>query len=375
MGKSIIISALLLFTALCCGSFCSCSSPIYLDANRTKVVTEYNSFGNYNVTGKTFYIESSNNSVRSSDPEFRQYAAYIYESLILRNAIPTDNKKAADLCILMDYTIADESYIANVPIPIWGQTGISSITTNSSTNGYATGSAYRNGDYIYGSAYGRANINTTTNVNHSYGITGIYNARRKVNLFRRVLNVYAYDNKKRASQEMLWKVNLQSDGSKKDLSYIIPFMAYSFMTTVGTSSGGWKLSTIYENDRLFELWKIGGWSKYNITPLPICDKESSKNIFVAYVERLSNETIVVLKKWGDLDKYSFSSEMYLECGHQSTRISHIDNYDFNHQIKKEVGTRYFYLHFPIRTDSNAIINIVEKGKKGTGWYCYGIHLK
>lgn len=181
--------------------------------------------------------------------------------------------------------------------------------------------------------------------------------------------------KKRDSKEMLWKVNLHSDGYKNDLSYIIPYLAYSFMTAVGTSSGGWKLSTIYENDRLFNLWKIGGWSKFNITPLPICDKEYSKDIFIAYVERLSNETIVVLKKWGEIDKYSFSPEIYLECGHQSTQISHIDYYDFNHQIKKEIGTRYFVLHFPIQTDSNAIINIVEKGKKGMGWYCYGIHLK
>ena len=88
--------ALLLVTALFCGSICSCSSPVYLDANRTIIETEYNSFGNYNVAGKTFYIESSNNSISSSDLEFRQYAAYISESLILRNAIPTENKSNTD---------------------------------------------------------------------------------------------------------------------------------------------------------------------------------------------------------------------------------------------------------------------------------------
>lgn len=373
--KHIKVITLLLISVCFCGLYSSCSSPVNLDANRSMIVTNYNSFGNYNVEGKTFYIEPSSKTTNSSDPEFRQYAAYVSESLILRNAIPTENKSDADLCILMDYAIADESYIANIPIPIWGQTGISSITTNSSTSGYAIGSAYRNGDYIYGSAYGRANTKTTTNVNHSYGITGIYNARSKVNLFRRVLNIYAYDNKRRDSQIMLWKVNLHSDGYRNDLSYIIPFMAYSFMAALGNSSGGWRPFTTFENDRLFNLWKIGGWSQSNITPLPKGDKECTNNVYVAYVERLRNETIIVLKKTGTIGCYSFSPEIYLEYGNQSTRISHIDNYKFGSKIKDEHGTRYFSLHFPIVIDSHAVINIVEKVKKGQGWYWYGVHLR
>ena len=367
---------LLLVTALFCGSICSCSSPVYLDANRTIIETEYNSFGNYNVAGKTFYIESSNNSISSSDLEFRQYAAYISESLILRNAIPTENKSNADLCILMDYAIADESYIANVPIPIWGQTGISSITTNSSTSGYATGSAYKSGDFIYGSAYGRANTNTTTNVNHSYGITGVYNAQRKVNLFRRALNVYAYDNKKRDSKEMLWKVNLHSDGYKNDLSYIIPFMAYSFMTTVGRSSGGWKTFTTFENDYLFLIWKAGGWTAPTLTPLPRIDANMpDPNISIAFVERLQHETVVVLKKIGDVDNYSFGPEMYLECGDKKVKLSRIDNYQIGKKIRKEIGTRYFSLHFPIVLRASVPINIVEKEGNQIRKYWYGIHLK
>lgn len=375
MKRLIYYIVFLLCLVLYCWDICSCSSPVNLDANRTMVITEFNSFGNYNVAGKTFYVESSNNSVTNSDPEFRQYAAYISESLILRDAILTENKSDADLCILMDYAIADESYVANVPIPIWGQNGISYITTNSSTSGYVIGSAYRNNDFIYGSAYGRANTNTTTNVNHSYGITGIYNAQKKVNKFRRVLNVYAYDNKKRDSQTMLWKVNLHSDGSRNDLSYIIPFMAYSFMTTIGQSSGGWHPFATYENDWLFNLWKMGGWSKSNITPLPKGDKECVDNIYVAYVERLSNETIVVLRKTGTIGCYSFSPDIYLECGNQSTRVSHIDNYKFGNKIKEEHGTRYFSLHFPVQTNPHAVINIVEKNNKKQGWYWYGIHLK
>ena len=354
---------------------CSCSTKYIHSSYSPRIVTSYNSFGSYNFAGKSFYIESAISSLLSNDPEFRQYAKYVKEVMQLYGATPTEDKLKADVCMLMDYAISDESYIANVPIPIWGPTGIESIQTNSRITGSAYGNAYAYGNSISGSVYGNLNRNTTTTVNHTYGITGVYTTQRKVEQYRRVMNLYAYDNKNRTGDvKMLWKANMQSDGYKNDLSHVFPFMTYALLGTVGSSSGGWKTETTYEDDYMFLVWKKGYLTQHNITPFPYCDSgRKSENMIIAFVELLSDEVIVVLRKDGYKKHYGISSQLVLEYNGKSVPVSHIDNYKLGSQIWKEHGSRYFRVHFPINVPYSAVINIMENKKNGHFWY--GVRLK
>ncbi|GHU63707.1 hypothetical protein FACS1894123_07020 [Bacteroidia bacterium] len=235
---------------MCILLFSSCGTTYYysqsaVDANRTRYNTSVNSYGNYNLQGKTFYIESGDNNVSSNDVEFKEYADYVSKALIFAGAKKTYDKKNADMCILVTYGISDESYTETIPMPIWGQTGISSIRTTSNTTTSAQGSVYGSsygsasvaGNSIYGSTYGsvygsakgNSTTSTTTNVTPSYGITGYTSFDRRVMQYRRVLNVYAYENKQTVESSMLWKTNMVSDGRSNNLREILPAMAFCGM--------------------------------------------------------------------------------------------------------------------------------------------------
>ena len=153
-----------------------CSTTYYysessVNAKRSRLQTSINSFGNYNLQGKTFYIESGNDKISSNDLEFLEYADYVAKSLKSNGANKINDKKNADMCILVTYEISDKSYTETVPVPIWGRTGISSISTTSRTLGTAFGAQ---SNYL---------TSTTTNVIPSYGITGYSSVDKKLLCF------------------------------------------------------------------------------------------------------------------------------------------------------------------------------------------------
>ena len=165
--------------------------------------SEVQSFGNYNMEGKTFYVISADPNVSNKDLEFQEYKDYITQCLMLKNAIPCEDSDSADVCILFDYGVVDKSYVANVPIPIWG------ITT---TSRY---------------------INTI--------VTGVLNSKEDIQDYRRVINLYAYDNKDRTSDPvMLWKTNISSSGSSRDLQEVLPYIAHAAIPYMGKQTNGIK---------------------------------------------------------------------------------------------------------------------------------------
>ncbi|KAA6303677.1 MAG: hypothetical protein EZS26_000228 [Candidatus Ordinivivax streblomastigis] len=362
---------------LCVLLFSGCAIPHYWNADIPIYHASLNSFGDYNVTGKTFYIESGDNNISSNDVEFREYGKYIAESLKLSGATETDDKTKADMCVLVNYSISDESYVETVPLPVWGRTGISSISTTSNTTGSVYGSALKIGNSVYGSAYANSTTNTTTNVTPSYGITGYTSVDRRVNRFRRVLNIYAYDNKQPSTPIMLWKTNLISDGNSSDLREIVPVMAYFAWGEMGKSSGQAKKKSIYINDLFFHCWKLGTLSHAtNITLFPNCNSTNvSTNIKIAYVEKVSDKTMVILRKLGCLD-YRISPEMYIEYNGQKYRLRgghNYNRYEIGKKIRNECGIRYFLLEFPpIPSNANSI-NITENIQNGMEWI--GVKLK
>ena len=165
--------------------------------------SEIQSFGNYNMEGKTFYVISANPNVSNKDLEFQEYKDYITQCLMIKKAIPCENSDSADVCVLFDYGVGDKSYVANVSIPIWG------ITTTSR--------------YI--------NIIATR----------VLNSKEDIQDYRRVINLYAYDNKDRTGDPvMLWKTNISSSGSSRDLQEVLPYIAHTAIPYMGQQTNGIK---------------------------------------------------------------------------------------------------------------------------------------
>lgn len=359
----------------------SCVEVTYLNNGYgIRYETSVNSWGQYNLYGKTYYIESGDKNTSSSDLEFREYTKYLVENLKLQGAIITTDKKNADLCILMNYSIADESYTESIPIPIWGATGISSINTVSNTRGSAYGSAYSYGGYTSGSVYGSSTTNARTNVNYNYGITGVQNVNRYVKNFARVVNIYAYDNMDTSAEHrMLWKTNLASSGSSNDLRKVMPYIMYISWGELGHNSDGWQEYQVFEDDYMFQCWKQGVLSNPNITTFPRCDQTNvNDKIRIAFVEKLSEETVICLRKTGCESWYSISPYTYIQYGGQRFRVSYADNYELGTKIRKECGTRYIRLHFPVNLRNVSSFDYVEyTNKKETdyGFMWRGVKVK
>ena len=275
----------------------------------------------------------------------------------------------------MNYGITDQSYNEVVPVPIWGQTGISSITTNSQTTGSAYGSASVYGSSAYGYASGNRNTTTTTRVNPTYGITGVANVNRHVSSYNRVINIYAYDNKS-ASHDMVWKTNLVSDGTSSDFRAVAPYMFYSAWGRFGKNYND--KSTVRERDYMFQCWKQGVLSNRNITTYPTPSSTNCEDrCDISLVERLSNETIVVLRFYKNAQDYSISPYTCIEANGNQYQIISADHYELGTRFQTS-GIAYLRLHFPAIPSYTSTINIVEyKNKKRTSsaWYWNGLKVR
>lgn len=367
--KRINLFLLLLISAICI----SCGPTFHLSDGQKFYVTEVDSYGEYNLSGKTYFIESGDENIKTSDLEFLEYAKLLEASLKMQGAIRTTNKESADLCILVNYAITDQSYNETVPIPIWGQTGVSSITTNSSTTGSVYGSAYAIGSSAYGSAYGQKNTTTTTEVKPTYGITGVTNVNRHVTSYNRVFNAYAYDNKSE-SHEMVWKTNLSSKGSSSKLREVLPYMIYAAYGTFGTNTS--EKYKVGEKDYMFQSWKQAILSKNNVTLFPRVESTNCKSdCDIALIERTQTETIIVLH-FKQNTYYKISPYICISANGTEYQVLSADDYTLGSYILNK-GNGTLRLHFAaIPKDINRIelIDYSNKNKTRYAWYWKGIQI-
>lgn len=310
---------------------------------------EVNSFGEYDMNGKTFVIIPSDENVNSTDLEFKEYSGYICRTLASTGAREVYNILDADVCILMHYEITNQSYTETVSVPVWGKTGISSITTNtystgnSNTYADASVSAYGNSAYGSGSSYTSGNENTTstTNVNYSYGISGYKNVQRHVENYLRVINLYAYDNKHTDNPIILWKSNIMSEGTSNDIRKIIPYMSYVAMEGVNNNiHGNWYLETPHSSFDVFNDMKIRG---ENVYVAPVVEYFSNEYLKIVSIERKPNETVVTFFKPRKTDNVSFSSNAVLE---------------YNGNKIKPIGSRNIRLGKRVRNSKNMLFNVI-----------------
>ena len=377
MKKCILVISLALVLL-----FTSCATTYYysessVNSNRTRYQTSVNSFGNYNLQGKTFYLESGDNNIPSNDVEFREYANYVAKALKSVGAKEINDKKIADMCILVTYGISDESYVETVPLPIWGQTGISSISTTSNTSGSAYGSASGIGNSVYGSVQGKSSTNTTTRINPSYGITGFSSVDRKVTVFRRVLNIYAYDNSLTNETTMLWKTNIISDGRSSDLRSVFPAMAFCGIGYLGKSSGETKNYYVFEDQENFLSWKEGTLPDPNVVSYPKFNSSSANpnNVVITKIIRTRNETIIQFVAYNSgYAWFRISPNTYIEFEEQQYKVRTAENIVLG---EKNDITKYsaweFRLVFPAIPSNADYINISEG--ESSGWKWNGVYVK
>jgi len=380
MKKNILVISLTLVLVLL---LTSCATTYYysessINANRLRYEASVNSFGNYNLQGKTFYIESGDYSIPSNDVEFREYANYVANALKSEGAIEIDNKKNADMCILITFGISDESYTETVPVPIWGETGIASISSMSNTSGSAYGSATRIGNSVYGSVQGNSTTNTTTYIQPRYGIVGFSSKERKVTMYRRFLNIYAYDNSKINENYMLWKTNIVSDGSSSELRKVLPAMAYCGIGHLGRSSSETINYYVFEDQEDFICWKNGSKPDPNVVFYPrfYSSNANPKHIVIKKIERKGNETAIefVAYNSGDYGWFRISPNTYIEYEKKQYKVIRADNIVLG---EKNNITKYrsweFRLIFPAIPSNADYINISEG--ESPGWKWNGVYLK
>ncbi len=349
-----------------------------IDTSRSHYGGKYKSFGEYDMEGKTFYIESGNLAVSSNDLEFKQYADYITQTIKWKHAIPTTDKKNADVCVLLDYGITNTSYVALRSIPVWGQTGISSITTETQSSGnlYSNANAYSFGNQVSVNeiANGSSVSESTSKIDYNYGISGYRNVSKNVKRYTRFINLYAYDNKQREGEPiMLWKVNGTSEGSSDDLTKVFPHMAGHLLTFIGANSDGFREIGSYSDDLFVENIKHKVFLADNMYLNPKYTSFNDKSIVeIISINSLENETILMicsLKK-----QIIFSSQTYLLCNGKKVALKSVDNVKMDAYIRGPLMS-YYYLHFPIRLSKGEkfdVISYKDQKEKNIRWGWHNI---
>ncbi len=361
--------------------FLGCTATYYyaepsVHAKRTRYNIAVSSFGNLNLQGKTFIITPGDSAIHKNDVEFQEYANYVAQALETDGAFEIDESEPADLLIFITYGMTDESYSETVPIPIWGQTGISSISTTSKSSVATYNTASRIGNTVNGSGQGNATSNSTVKVNPTYGVTGYASVERKVNLFRRFLNIYAFDNMPNNEISMLWKTNLISDGTSSDFRAVLPAMAFCSIGFNGKSSGEIKQFKVFEDQQNFLDWKDRRQPDPNVVSYPKFHHSNvgPSSIVIKKILALNNETIVDFIAF--TPSFRIVSNISLQVGDTLYQVRRSEGIMLNESVViPENGKLEFRLFFPAVPTNTDFINITEPVRGGWNWYGVSIRNK
>jgi hypothetical protein len=207
------IKQLLLLTAIVTLSllFGACQSAI------PRVQCNTRTFGTtLGYESKGFTISTVN---RGNSLESKQYEEYARQALTFKGMNPVRNSSKADLNISIEYGVSGPREVTSTrAVPVFGQTGISSI----STNGTATQS------------YGGLNYNQTSTVIPTYGITNIATVTQHDTVFDRALRLSANRYGESTPQ---WVVEVFSTGPSADMNQVAPYMFVAASEAIPNPSG------------------------------------------------------------------------------------------------------------------------------------------
>ncbi len=156
------------------------------------------------------------------DLQFYEYAEYVDRILKKNGYIKVDTFLKSDFIIYLDYGISkpkSKTYLSETPI--YGKTGISSISTFGTSNSYINVN------------HNNINMNTlsdsTSFVNYNYGVIGYKTTKQQYTNYDRYIILWAKNRarffpSKLRKNSLLWKMTITSTGSSGDLRKVFPIM-------------------------------------------------------------------------------------------------------------------------------------------------------
>lgn len=150
-----------------------------------------------------------------------------------------------DVAVLVRFGIGEpQTTTRTVSLPMYGQTGVSSTTTNATVMPFGNG----------------ASVNATTTYNPTYGVVGYQNIQQSDTTYARWLDITGFDVAEyERSKEMkpLWKIQVRSVGSMGDLRHIVPYMLTAAQPYIGTSTGRSVTVNLVNGDERVEALRSG----------------------------------------------------------------------------------------------------------------------
>ena len=289
-----------------------CITP-NLFASKINVTT--NAFGTYDFAGKHFYIIPGSPDINPKDTEFKDYANHVASMFRTVGAIEVSDPEMAEVCVLVDYLITTDSYIERIPVPI--RKAVGSVTQTRMANEKIQGKTYSGNNYSYG------DYATVVERRQIYETVGYRTEERQVNGYRRILNVYAYDNVDNdGDPDMLWKCNMMSFGSRSSLNSIVPVMTYLNLFSPGkritnheswvNDEYGWSLYEAYTNVM----------KDYSHAHFPGVSVEDKATVYFAIKDR--NKLTVTVRQAGP-GKRIVTNDTYVVINGETYPISSVDH--------------------------------------------------
>lgn len=159
---------------------------------QTKYITSVDAVGDYDVTGRTFYIESGDPAVSNNDAQFQYYADCIAKVMARLKAYQVSDPAFADMRVKLKY------YIQNTALQ---------------------------------------------------GSTGDNHYTAKGQRFYRYIDLQAYNNTRgSADASQLWTLHAENIGSTRDLKSVFPYMCEVLRSYIGKTTDYRKVNYVVEGD-------------------------------------------------------------------------------------------------------------------------------
>ena len=310
--------------------FLLCLATSLLAATKINVTT--NAFGTYDFKGKHFYIIPGSPSIDPKDAEFKDYANHVASMFRTVGAIEASDPSMAEVCVLIDYLITRDSYTEQIPVPI--RKAVGSVTTTQVAKDQLQGNTR------YGNHYTTGDYKAVLAHKTIYETVGYKTEERQVDGYRRILNIYAYDNVDDDGEpDMLWKCNMMSFGSRSNLNSIIPVMTYLNLFSPGkriTEHNSWV------NDEY-------GWALYEAYSNTMKDyshaffsgKEVENNAWVYFAVKNGDRLTITCRQAGP-GKRIVTKDTFLAVNGETYPISSVDHIkmDRMERVRKDENLYY-----------------------------------
>ncbi len=217
----------------------SCATTSMTNSDLARYVIEVDSYGDeVPILKKDCFLLLADSTINPNDMQFLELKDYLRNFFIQKGYNIVDSLRAANVIILYNYGISypkTQNFTASVPV--WGQTGISSISTTGNINL----NPYSN----------NINYNQTSTRTPSYGVTGYDRIQGSITTYMRYLNLIAFDLDyyiEHKTEKRIWQTAINSSGSSGDIRKVFLYMLIGAQDLIGHSSGEKKEITLNEND-------------------------------------------------------------------------------------------------------------------------------